>query len=59
MTTLVMVSVLIFGIVAYNNLPISDLPVVDFPVITVEAYYPGTSPSMMAATVASPLKINS
>lgn len=56
MTMLVMVSILIFGIVAYNNLPISDLPVVDFPVITVEAYYPGTSPSMMAATVASPLE---
>lgn len=56
MTTLVMMSVLIFGIAAYFKLPISDLPVVDFPVITVEAYYPGTSPSMMASTVASPLE---
>jgi HAE1 family hydrophobic/amphiphilic exporter-1 len=37
MTTLVMVAILFFGIVAYKQLPVSDLPNVDFPTITVSA----------------------
>jgi HAE1 family hydrophobic/amphiphilic exporter-1 len=56
MTTLVMVGILVFGIVAYRQLPVSDLPNVDFPTITVTAVLPGTSPQTMAATVATPLE---
>src|SRR5471030_2403964 len=56
MTTLVMVAILFFGIVAYRKLPVSDLPNVDFPTITVTAVLPGASPSTMAATVATPLE---
>ena len=56
MTTLVMVAILFFGIVAYKQLPVSDLPNVDFPTITVSAVLPGASPSTMAATVATPLE---
>src|ERR1035437_2601679 len=56
MTTLVMVGILVFGIVAYRGLPVSDLPNVDFPTITVTATLPGTSPQTMAATVATPLE---
>jgi HAE1 family hydrophobic/amphiphilic exporter-1 len=56
MTTLVMVAILVFGIVAYRQLPVSDLPNVDFPTITVTAVLPGTSPQTMAATVATPLE---
>src|ERR1035437_9130212 len=55
-TTLVMVGILVFGIVAYRGLPVSDLPNVDFPTITVTATLPGTSPQTMAATVATPLE---
>jgi len=56
MTTLVMVGILVFGIVAYRQLAVSDLPNVDFPTITVTATLPGTSPQTMAATVATPLE---
>ena len=56
MTTLVMVAVFIFGAAAYFMLPISDLPTVDYPVMTISVGYPGTSPSMMASTVASPIE---
>ncbi len=56
MTTLVMIGILVFGIVAKRELPVSDLPNVDFPTITVTAVLPGTSPETMAATVATPLE---
>lgn len=56
MTTLLMVVVTIFGIVAYFTLPISDLPVIDYPVILVNVGYPGASPDTMASAVASPLE---
>ena len=56
MTTLVMVGILVFGIVAYRQLAVSDLPNVDFPTVTVSATLPGTSPQTMAATVATPLE---
>ena len=44
MTTLVMVSILVFGLAAYRLLPVSDLPNVDFPTIQVTASLPGASP---------------
>ena len=56
MTTLVMVAIFVFGIVAYRKLPVSDLPTVDYPTISVNASLPGASPETMAATVATPLE---
>ena len=56
MTTLVMVGILLFGIVAYRFLPVSDLPNIDFPTILVSANLPGASPETMASSVATPLE---
>jgi len=56
MTTLIMLSILIFGISAYRLLPVSDLPNVDFPTIQVTASLPGASPETMASAVATPLE---
>src|SRR5438132_1664054 len=56
MTTLVMVAILLFGIMAYRQLPVSDLPNVDFPTIQVNASLPGASPETMASAVATPLE---
>src|SRR5438067_13822898 len=56
MTTLVIVAILLFGIMAYRQLPVSDLPNVDFPTIQVSASLPGASPETMAASVATPLE---
>ena len=55
-TTLIMLAILLFGVVAYRSLPISDLPNVDFPTIRVDAGLPGASPETMAASVATPLE---
>src|SRR6185369_1830031 len=56
MTTLLQVSIVIFGIVGYRALPVSDLPTVDFPTIQVNANLPGANPETMAAAVATPLE---
>jgi HAE1 family hydrophobic/amphiphilic exporter-1 len=56
MTTLLMVSFVIFGIFAYQRLPVAALPRVDFPTIQVSATLPGASPETMAASVAAPLE---
>ncbi|MBI4644519.1 MAG: efflux RND transporter permease subunit, partial [Deltaproteobacteria bacterium] len=56
MTTLVMLSILIFGAMSYRYLPVSDLPNVDFPTILVTANLPGASPETMASSVATPLE---
>ena len=56
MTTLVMVSILGAGLLAYFRLPVSDLPNVDFPTISVSASLPGADPETMASSVATPLE---
>src|SRR5574340_1023811 len=56
MTTLLMLSFLLVGIVGYRLLPVSDLPNVDFPTILVTASLPGASPDTMASAVATPLE---
>ncbi len=55
-TTLVMLSILLFGIAGYRALPVSDLPNVDFPTISVNASLPGASPETMSSAVANPLE---
>jgi hydrophobic/amphiphilic exporter-1 (mainly G- bacteria), HAE1 family len=56
MTSLAMVAILLFGIMAYLQLPVSDLPNVDFPMIQVTAALPGATPETMASSVATPLE---
>ncbi len=55
-TTLLMLSIVIFGLVGYRYLPIAELPNVDFPTILVSASLPGASPETMASAVATPLE---
>lgn len=56
MTTLLMVAIFVLGISAFFKLPVSNLPDVNYPVITVTVPFPGTNPSIMANTVATPLE---
>ncbi|HNE39741.1 efflux RND transporter permease subunit, partial [Accumulibacter sp.] len=56
MTTLLVVALVIFGIIAYRALPVAELPSVDFPTLSVTANLPGASPETMAAAVATPLE---
>ncbi len=55
-TTLIQLSLILFGIIGYRALPVSDLPTIDYPTIQVNASLPGANPDTMAAAVATPLE---
>src|SRR5215217_1811878 len=55
-TTLLNLSIVLAGAVAFTLLAVSPLPQVDFPVISVSANLPGASPETMASSVATPLE---
>src|SRR6202048_2126876 len=56
MTLLLTISLTLFGVQVFRQLPVNDLPAVDYPVIQVSVSYPGASPETMANTVATPLE---
>ncbi len=56
MTTLLMMSFIVFGAFGYMNLPISALPRVDFPTISVSTQLPGANPETMSTSVVAPLE---
>src|SRR6266566_3216785 len=56
MTAVLTVSVILFGVLSYFQLPVNDLPAVDYPVIQVQVGYPGASPDTVANNIATPLE---
>jgi HAE1 family hydrophobic/amphiphilic exporter-1 len=56
MTAVLTLSVILFGLMAYLQLPVNDLPAVDYPVIQVTVGYPGASPDTIANNIATPLE---
>ncbi|MCM3900081.1 MAG: efflux RND transporter permease subunit [Pyrinomonadaceae bacterium] len=56
MTAVLTVSVILFGVLSYFQLPVNDLPAVDYPVIQVRVGYPGASPDTIANNIATPLE---
>ena len=56
MTAVLTVSVVLFGMLSYLQLPVNDLPAVDYPVIQVQVSYPGASPDTVANDIATPLE---
>src|SRR5207245_4408873 len=56
MTAVLTLSVILFGILAYFQLPVNDLPAVDYPVIQVQVGYPGASPDTIANNIGTPLE---
>ena len=56
MTAVLTASVILFGLMAYFQLPVNDLPSVDYPVIQVTVGYPGASPDTIANNIATPLE---
>jgi HAE1 family hydrophobic/amphiphilic exporter-1 len=52
-TSLVTMTIIVFGIFAYRLLPVAALPAVDFPTININATLSGASPETMAASVAA------
>ncbi|HEX7968280.1 MAG TPA: MdtB/MuxB family multidrug efflux RND transporter permease subunit, partial [Stellaceae bacterium] len=55
-TSLLMVSILLVGFVAFRFLPLSALPQVDYPTIQIQTFYPGASPEVMTSSVTAPLE---
>jgi hydrophobic/amphiphilic exporter-1 (mainly G- bacteria), HAE1 family len=56
MTAVLTLSVILFGLLSYFQLPVNDLPAVDYPVIQVSVGYPGASPDTIANNIATPLE---
>jgi HAE1 family hydrophobic/amphiphilic exporter-1 len=56
MTVLISFAILLFGAIAFRELPVAALPSVDYPTISVTAVVPGASPETMASSVATPLE---
>ncbi|HYJ88074.1 MAG TPA: efflux RND transporter permease subunit [Pyrinomonadaceae bacterium] len=56
MTAVLTLSVILFGVLSYFQLPVNDLPAVDYPVIVVRVGYPGASPDTIANNIATPLE---
>jgi HAE1 family hydrophobic/amphiphilic exporter-1 len=56
MTAVLTLSVILFGVMSYFQLPVNDLPAVDYPVIQVRVGYPGASPDTIANNIATPLE---
>src|SRR3984893_8291784 len=55
-TSLIMLGIALFGVVAYRALPVNDLPSVDYPTLQVSASLPGGAQETMAPAVATPLE---
>lgn len=55
-TTLTMITVVVFGILAYYRLPVSSIPQLEYPTIQVNTNYPGASAERVAKQVSGPLE---
>lgn len=55
-TLMLVLAMVLFGALAYKQLPVNDLPQVDFPTLRIDASLPGGNPETMANTVAMPLE---
>ena len=55
-TTLLMLGIAMFGVIAYRALSVSDVPQIDLPTIQVQASLPGANPATMASSVATVLE---
>ncbi|HEX5281595.1 MAG TPA: efflux RND transporter permease subunit, partial [Micropepsaceae bacterium] len=56
MTTLIMASLIVFGLLGYRQLAVAALPAVDFPTIQITATLPGASAETMGTSVAGPIE---
>ncbi|HLV60355.1 MAG TPA: efflux RND transporter permease subunit, partial [Fredinandcohnia sp.] len=55
-TTMLLLSVVVFGLYAYPRIGVDSMPNVDFPVVTVTVIHPGADPESMERDVAEPIE---
>src|SRR6185369_917417 len=53
---MMVLSLVVFGVVAYGKIGVDLFPNVEFPVVTVTVVYPGADPASMESKVADPLE---
>ncbi|MBN1233234.1 MAG: efflux RND transporter permease subunit [Candidatus Coatesbacteria bacterium] len=56
LATMVIMSLVVFGIFTYIKLPIDLMPPVDFPVVTIQTIYPGAGPQDIETSVTKPIE---
>src|SRR5687768_18572838 len=54
--TMMMVTLVVLGIVAYKRLSVDEYPDVTYPVIMIQTSYPGTSPEVMERQISRPIE---
>ncbi len=54
--TMMMVTLVVLGIIAYGRLAIDEYPDVTYPVVMVQTSYPGSSPEVMERDVSRPIE---
>ena len=54
--TMMMVTLVVLGVVAYKRLSLDEYPDVTYPVIIVQTSYPGTSPEVMERQISRPIE---
>src|SRR5687767_4517897 len=54
--TMMMVTLVVLGIVAYQRLSLDEYPDVTYPVIIIQTSYPGTSPEVMERQISRPIE---
>ena len=54
--TMMMVTLVVLGLVAYQRLSLDEYPDVTYPVIIIQTSYPGTSPEVMERQISRPIE---
>ena len=54
--TMLMVSLLVFGLVSYTRLAIDEYPDITYPTISVNTSFPGASPEVVERDISRPIE---
>ncbi len=55
-TTMMMVTLVVFGVIAYQRLAVDEYPDITYPMVMVQTSYPGASPEVMERDVSRPIE---
>lgn len=56
MATMLVLVFIVFGILAYINLPLNLMPDVEFPYVTIQTIYPGAGPQEIESQISRPIE---
>jgi multidrug efflux pump len=56
LATVIILIIIIFGVIGYQNLPVREFPSIDNPIITVSVSYPGANAEVIESQITEPLE---